>query len=73
MKIYRGHDGKLRLFRPDLNAARLVMSSTRVTLPPFNPNEFVKLLKAFMKLDGPSKSCPYSETNHSYLAMIYSR
>lgn len=55
MKVYRGYDGKLRLFRPDKNAARLVMSSTRVALPTFNPDELVKLLKAFMKLDGPSR------------------
>jgi branched-chain amino acid aminotransferase len=55
MKIYRGYDGKLRLFRPDLNAARLVMSSTRVALPPFDADEFVKLLKALMKVDGPSE------------------
>lgn len=26
MKVYRGFDGKLRLFRPDLNCARLVTS-----------------------------------------------
>lgn len=55
MKVYRGFDGKLRLFRPDLNAARLNMSSTRVSLPAFNEVEFVKLLKALMKVDGPSK------------------
>jgi branched-chain amino acid aminotransferase len=53
MKIYRGYDGKLRLFRPNLNMARLVSSSTRVALPPFNPLELEKVLKAFMKLDGP--------------------
>ena len=52
MKVYRGYDGKLRLFRPDMNAARLVMSSTTVALPTFNPDELV--LKAFMKLDGRS-------------------
>jgi branched-chain amino acid aminotransferase len=56
MKVYRGYDSQLRLFRPDLNAARLDMSATRVTLPSFNTNEFVKLLKAFMKVDGPSQS-----------------
>jgi len=27
MKVYRGYDGKLRLFRPDRNCARLVMSA----------------------------------------------
>jgi branched-chain amino acid aminotransferase len=55
MKIYRGYDGKLRLFRPDKNCERLVLSSTRVALPPFDPGELEKLIKAFMKLDGPRK------------------
>jgi hypothetical protein len=56
LKVYRGFDGKLRLFRPDKNCARLVMSSARVALPTFNPKELEKLLKAFIKVDGPSKS-----------------
>lgn len=55
MKVYRGFDGKLRLFRPDKNCKRLVMSSARVALPTFDPKELEKLLKAFMKADGPSK------------------
>ncbi|KAJ5032800.1 uncharacterized protein L3040_009392 [Drepanopeziza brunnea f. sp. 'multigermtubi'] len=53
MKVYRGYDGKLRIFRPDKNCARLVMSSGRVALPPFDPRELEKLLKAFLKVDGP--------------------
>ena len=53
MKVYRGYDGKLRLFRPDRNCKRLVMSSTRVTLPPFDPVELEKILKAFLAVDGP--------------------
>ena len=56
MKVYRGYDGKLRLFRPDKNCARLVTSSVRVALPPFNPGELEKILKAFLSLDGPRKS-----------------
>ncbi len=56
MKVYRGYDGKLRLFRPDKNCARLVMSSTRVALPAFNPLELEKLIKALMKLDGARES-----------------
>lgn len=55
MKVYRGYDGKLRLFRPDKNCARFVMSSARVALPTFNPLELEKLLEAFMKVDGPSE------------------
>lgn len=53
MKVYRGYDGKLRLFRPDLNCKRLAMSSVRVALPSFDPAELEKLLKALLKLDGP--------------------
>jgi branched-chain amino acid aminotransferase len=55
MKVYRGYDGKLRLFRPDKNCSRLVMSSTRVALPAFDPVELEKLIKALMKLDGARK------------------
>jgi len=55
MKVYRGYDGKLRIFRPELNAARLNLSSTRVALPSFDTAELVKLVHAFLGLDGPSK------------------
>ncbi|KAK7419429.1 hypothetical protein QQX98_003381 [Neonectria punicea] len=53
MKVYRGFDGKLRLFRPDRNARRLVMSAKRVALPGFNDGELVKLVRALMRVDGP--------------------
>ncbi|PSS27843.1 hypothetical protein M430DRAFT_113023 [Amorphotheca resinae ATCC 22711] len=53
MKVYRGFDGRLRLFRPERNCARLVLSSTRVALPAFDPRELEKILKAFLKIDGP--------------------
>jgi branched-chain amino acid aminotransferase len=56
MKVYRGFDGKLRLFRPDKNCQRMVVSSTRVALPAFDPKELEKLIKALMKIDGASKS-----------------
>lgn len=52
MKVYRGYDEKLRLFRPDLNAQRLLMSAQRIALPSFNPAEFIKLVKAFLAIDG---------------------
>ncbi|KAH7364316.1 aminotransferase [Rhexocercosporidium sp. MPI-PUGE-AT-0058] len=53
LKVYRGYDGKLRLFRPDKNCARLLMSAQRVALPPFDPRELEKLIMAFLKVDGP--------------------
>ncbi|KAL7623162.1 hypothetical protein AAE478_006843 [Parahypoxylon ruwenzoriense] len=53
LKAYRGFDGKLRLFRPDCNAARFRMSSVRISLPSFPPAELEKLLLALMAVDGP--------------------
>lgn len=55
MKVYRGYDGKLRLFRPDKNCNRLNVSSARVALPAFDAEQLEKLLKAFLKVDGPSE------------------
>ncbi len=49
MKVYRGYDGKLRLFRPDKNCARLNMIAARVALPEFDPVELEQLMKAFFK------------------------
>lgn len=53
MKLYRGHDGRLRLFRPQLNCARMLMSSSRVALPTFNPAELLKLVAKLCAIDGP--------------------
>ncbi|KAJ4305972.1 hypothetical protein N0V88_000762 [Collariella sp. IMI 366227] len=52
LKAYRGHDGKLRLFRPDLNCKRLLFSSQRGGLPDFDPFELEKLIKSFLAVDG---------------------
>ncbi|KAL2261914.1 hypothetical protein VTK26DRAFT_3007 [Humicola hyalothermophila] len=53
LKAYRGFDGKLRLFRPDLNARRMLMSTLRISLPGFDPAELEKLIVALMAVDGP--------------------
>ncbi|KAM0244031.1 hypothetical protein ACHAP5_006695 [Fusarium lateritium] len=53
MKVYRGYDGKMRLFRPERNAKRLSMSARRVSLPDFDEDELVKLIKALVQVDGP--------------------
>src|SRR5277367_1445902 len=49
MKVYRGYDGKLRLFRPDCNTRRLLVSSARIALPGFDPKEVEKLIIAMME------------------------
>ncbi|KAH0548226.1 hypothetical protein GP486_008063, partial [Trichoglossum hirsutum] len=53
LKAYRGFDGKLRLFRPDRNCNRMLVSSARVALPGFPPRELEKLMKALLAVDGP--------------------
>lgn len=53
LKVYRGDDGQLRLFRPDCNAQRMVMSATRISLPSFAPRQLERLMVALMAVDGP--------------------
>ncbi|KAL2268766.1 hypothetical protein VTJ83DRAFT_3612 [Remersonia thermophila] len=53
LKAYRGYDGKLRLFRPNLNANRMLMSTLRISLPGFDPAELERLILALMEVDGP--------------------
>jgi branched-chain amino acid aminotransferase len=52
MKVYRGYDGKLRLFRPDCNGERLNGSSQRSSLPGFKYDELKKLVAKLMQVDG---------------------
>jgi len=68
MKVYRGYDGKLRLFRPDCNTRRLLVSSARIALPGFDPKEVEKLIMAMMAVDGP-KFLPKSQPGR----MLYLR
>ncbi|XP_022653815.1 branched-chain-amino-acid aminotransferase, cytosolic-like isoform X2 [Varroa destructor] len=51
MKAYRGHDGKIRLFRPELNVQRLLASAKRLGLPAFDPQEFLRCLVRLVDVD----------------------
>lgn len=53
LKLYRGHDGRLRLFRPKLNCQRMLRSATRIALPTFPPDELLKLIVKLCAVDGP--------------------
>jgi len=44
---------QLRLFRPDANCKRMLISSTRISLPGFPPSELEKLIVALVSVDGP--------------------
>ena len=51
LKFYRGHDLKIRLFRPDCNTRRMLNSATRISLPAFAPDELQKLIEALVAVD----------------------
>jgi len=51
MKAYLGPDGNPRLFRPDLNMARMQSSLERVALPPFSPDALLVLIKKLVQVD----------------------
>lgn len=51
MKAYYGDDGKIRLFRPVENFARMNNSATRVCLPTFDPEELRLCLHKFVEIE----------------------
>lgn len=65
MKAYLGPDGKPRLFRPDLNMARLKKSAERVALPPFDANELLKLIRRLVQVD--SRWIPKAKGHSLYI------
>ncbi|KAJ9113929.1 hypothetical protein QFC19_000124 [Naganishia cerealis] len=62
MKAYRCEDGTIRLFRPDMNMARMNRSAARIALPQFNGDALIELIKKMVMLD--SKWIP-SEPGYS--------
>ncbi len=51
MKAYRGVDGKVRLFRPDMNAKRTNASNERLCIPTLPEDTFVEAVKQIVKVD----------------------
>ncbi len=51
MKAYRGNDGSIRLFRPQENMRRFIGSNSRLAFPTFDPNELLKIIEEFVKLE----------------------
>lgn len=52
LKAYRGHNGRLRLFRPRRNAERLRRSAARVSLPAPDPAQLERLMVELLAVDG---------------------
>ncbi|ETN82535.1 branched-chain-amino-acid transaminase [Necator americanus] len=51
MKAYRGVDNRIRLFRPELNMARMRRSAVRCALPDFDGKELLKCIRELVKID----------------------
>ncbi|KAJ9109802.1 hypothetical protein QFC20_003218 [Naganishia adeliensis] len=51
MKAYRCEDGTIRLFRPDMNMARMNRSAARIALPQFNGDALIELIKKMVVLE----------------------
>lgn len=51
MKCYAGADGRLRLFRPELNMQRFLRSCTRLALPAFDTQELLQCVKALLRVE----------------------
>ncbi len=46
LKAYTTADGRVVIFRPDLNASRLVDSAKRLEIPPYPEDKFIEAVKA---------------------------
>ena len=53
LKLYRGQDDKLRLFRVNKNCERMRRSCERIALPDFDAKELEKMIVALCARDGP--------------------
>jgi len=51
LKAHRDANGKVTLFRPDLNMLRMNNSASRIALPQFNPNALQELILKLVRLD----------------------
>ena len=51
MKAYRTKEGKIQLFRPEMNAKRMIRSNERLCMPAFPEDMFVKAVKELVKVE----------------------
>jgi branched-chain amino acid aminotransferase len=51
MKAYKDAEGRIRLFRPLMNMARMNSSMARLYMPAFDSQEFLKCMEALLKVD----------------------
>lgn len=65
MKAYRGVDGRIRVFRPEMNMARMNASAQRSGLPTFESEDFIKCMSRLVTID--QEWVPHTEAASLYL------
>ncbi len=82
LKAYRTAEGTIQLFRPDMNAKRMINSNKRLCMPPVPVDMFVDACKALVEVDAdwvptePGTSLyirPFMFTTESQLSLHNSR
>uniref|UniRef100_A0A3Q2NUK2 Branched-chain-amino-acid aminotransferase n=1 Tax=Fundulus heteroclitus TaxID=8078 RepID=A0A3Q2NUK2_FUNHE len=65
LKVYRGNDGRLRLFRPILNMSRMAKSAERACLPAFDQSELLECIRRLIEID--QDWVPHSDSAGLYI------
>lgn len=65
LKAYRGVDGKIRIFRPELNMERMNNSAMRTGLPTFIGEELIKCCCRLISID--QEWVPHSTASSLYI------
>lgn len=65
MKAYRGKDGKIRVFRPEMNMERMNASAKRSGLPTFNGMELINCINRLISID--QEWVPHCEASSLYI------
>lgn len=65
MKAYRGVDGRIRIFRPNMNMNRMNLSAKRSGLPTFDGDEFIKCMSRLVSID--QEWVPHTEKASLYI------
>ncbi|KAM4615344.1 branched-chain-amino-acid aminotransferase, cytosolic [Polymixia lowei] len=65
MKVYRGPDNRLRLFRPMLNMNRMAKSAERACLPAFDKSELQECIRRLVEIE--QDWVPHSDSASLYI------
>lgn len=70
-KAHRGYDNKIRFFRLEQNARRLLLSARRLALPEFDEDELIKCIHKLVQLD--QSWIPEARNQQSQMTSLYVR